>query len=247
MSRRKPSPRKLGRRLLRRPLESAEELDRLAARVAGRRQRVTARLPLALVAAAALVVINFFTTFLRSEAEPAARLFSLIAILGVTFLWTPGLVRKLWAHPRLVAAQRLLLRHRGLVAGEGPEALGEEIERLMRRIRKRFAALGSDDAPLADAERRARELLGRLATVEEGATTGFRERLRAEQLALRSRLEAFRVALATMEVEALLERSAARRGGESAEYYLGDGAREALSQAAALLSGLSPPSSGPLP
>lgn len=236
-SRKQPAPKRPSpKRLLRRPLANGEELERLAAWVAGRRERTAARLRFALVLAAVLVAINLFTTFPRSGVEPAGRLFSLVAILGVTVLWTPGLVRKLWAHPRLVAAQRQLLRHRGLVAGEGPEALGEEIERLARRIHGRLAAVGRDDAPLADAERRAHELLDRLATAEEGATTGFRHRLRAEQLTLRSRLEAFRVALATIEVEALLARATAS-GGDSAEYYLGEGAREALAHAAALLEG----------
>lgn len=213
------------RKLLRRPLESAEELELLTAWVSERRERVLLRLKAGGVLAGVLVLANLSTTAFRSGVDLPGRLFSVIAVLGLTAVWTPGAVRRLATHPRLLAAQRQLLRHRGLIADQGPDSLGNEIERLADRIRKRLAVADRDDGPLGDAERQAYVLLGELAENEEGATTGFRERRRTERIRLRSRLEAFRVALANIEVEDLLD----------PDFFAGSGAREALAAAAALL------------
>lgn len=213
------------RKLLRLPLESADELERAALWVAERRDRLLVRLRAWSAVAGILVLVNLTTTGFRSGADPPERFFSLFFILGVATVWTPGVVRRLWAYPRLLAAQRCLLRHRGLIADEGPDALGEEIERLVARIRKRLATLEQDDGLLTCAERRAYVLLGELAECVDGVTTGLRERRRIEQLRLRSRLEAFRVALAGMEAEELLR----------PDFYSGGGYREALADADGLL------------
>jgi serine/threonine-protein kinase len=183
------------KKLLKRPLENAEELDQLAAWVAERRARFLSRTrTLAIVLTLAAIVL----TLSRGPVE------LLIPMLLAAVVWTPTAVRRLWTQPRILSAQRRLLQHRGLADGEGVELLGDEIRRLVRRIRKRLAALGGDEAGLIEAERRAQRLLERLAEGEEGATTAFRERLRSEQSRLRARLEAFRVALVDVEVEALL-------------------------------------------
>lgn len=213
------------RRLLRRPLESAEELDRLAAWVAERRDHLLARLRVGGAVAGILVLVNLLTTAFQSGVDRPGRVFSAIVIFAVAAVWTPGAVRRFRTHPRLLAAQRQLLGHRGLIADFGPDSLGDEIERLAGRIRKRLAVLERDDRALADAERRAWVLLAELAENEDGETTGLRERRRTEQIRLRSRLEAFRVALANIEVEDLL----------SPGFFEDDRAREALAAAANLL------------
>lgn len=184
------------KKLLKRPLESAAELETLAAWVAERRARFLSRTrDLGIVLALAALLLALF----QGPVE------LVMPMLMVLVLWTPTAVRRLWTHPRVLAAQRRLLQHRGLADGGGVESLADEIRRLVKRIRQRLAARGGDDAGLIEAERRAHLLLDRLAESEEGATTAFRERLRSEQVRLRARLEAFRVALVDVEVEALLQ------------------------------------------
>ncbi|HEX9734808.1 MAG TPA: hypothetical protein VGG06_22780, partial [Thermoanaerobaculia bacterium] len=106
------------KKLLKRPLENAEELDQLAAWVAERRARFLSRTrTLAIVLTLAAIVL----TLSRGPVE------LLIPMLLAAVVWTPTAVRRLWTQPRILSAQRRLLQHRGLADGEGVELLGDEI------------------------------------------------------------------------------------------------------------------------
>lgn len=189
---RKPS----ARRLMRRPLRDVGELAMLET-VLERKGRRFRRLRWILLGIGAFTLfMNLVGALEEAGGSPDDRFFSLIVIALFAVLLTPGTVRTAWTYPRLLAAQRRLLRDRGLLHELSPGALAEDVERLAAALRPRLAAAGGAVATLdraVAAARRHAEALRRAPAGEPGREAGG------------ARLEAFLFRLAEVEVEGLLE------------------------------------------
>ncbi len=216
------------RRRLYRPLADASDLPWLERKVS--RSRFALRLLLrAWLTFAALMAI---VTLVSGGGERFVPLV-MAAFFGIPLAIQA--VRALWIRPRALLAQRLLLRHRGLLEpGERPAALlGESLDDAVGRLRRRLAAQPAArpevERALDEAERAPRPLLAALDRCET-ALPGIRRRPAAaapdaEPERLRAVLESFAVVLASLEIEALL----------FPDFLRGDAALDALRSAMALL------------
>ncbi len=202
------------KQLLRRPLRSTEELEQLASYLRSARARLKTVFWTWLGVVVFFAVINLTST--DSNAPAADRYAPLmIGVLVAAFL-TPYATRRLWTWPRLLTAQHRLFKRQSDL-----EVLGDEIGRLVTVLRPRLEASGESSRVLVRAERRARQLLDRL----EFSTAMAASTAAARRQQLRLRIESFRVALAGIEIDTLLQ-----PGSEA-----GEGIREELIRASALL------------
>ncbi len=134
------------RKLLRRPLRSPAEAERLAALVAERRAVLRERGRLALVAAAAVVVLAVFILATDPDAGGSDVWILPPMLVLAAAIATPFVLRRRWADPRLLTAQRRLLADRGLAANalEEPEVVLEDLE---QRIERAAALLHREAEP----------------------------------------------------------------------------------------------------
>ncbi len=139
-----PRPTKL-RRLLRRPLRSPAEAERLSALIAERRLVLRERGRFALVAAASITVLAMMVSTTGPDTDRSEIMVLPSMFILATAVAMPMICRRLWANPRLLAAQRRLLADRGLAAGgaEEPEAVLADLEQRIDQA----AALLSESAP----------------------------------------------------------------------------------------------------
>ncbi len=140
----KPRPPSL-RKLLKRPLRGPAEADRLATLVAERQRVLRERGCVALVVAGAIVLFGALVAVTDSDADVSeVLLMPAMFVLGVAIA-APFAVRRWWAHPRLLAVQRRLLRDRGLAGGEleAPEIVLQDLEERIEQA----AALLPDRTP----------------------------------------------------------------------------------------------------
>ncbi len=136
---------KMPEKLLERPLRDSAELAQLDAWPAGRRATLRDRGRIAAAVAAMLLVLVAVVVFTDPAAPgPDILILPALIILAATVA-TPFIVRRLWAGPRLLAAQRRLLQDRGVegVVLEDPEAM---LADLVERIERAEALLAGDDA-----------------------------------------------------------------------------------------------------
>ncbi len=142
----KPRPPSL-RELLKRPLRSPAEADRLAALVAERQAVLRERGCIALVVTGAIVLFGAIIAVTDTDANSSEILMMPAMFVLAAALAAPTAVRRLWAHPRLLAVQRRLLQDRGLGGGgiEAPETLLSDLEQRIDRA----AALLPDRPPEA--------------------------------------------------------------------------------------------------
>ncbi len=202
---------------------SAAELSRLEARLRGSRTLLRNLTRLWLIVSGLLLVIDLASCGLRPGVHPAARFWALIPILALGAGVAGAAARELWAGPRILAVQRQLLRGRNPEAGRSDAALGEEIRVTEARIRARLEALSPRrptlEAALEGAGRESRRLLDRLGrngVDRAAARLGGRGReapLAESAERLRGALESYRVALAGLELDCLLEACHCEPGG----------------------------------
>ncbi len=226
-----------------RPAGSDAELAALESRLRRGRARCLSLVRLWLIFSALLLAIDLASCGFRPELHPAARFWALIPILALGVGVAGAAARALWAAPRLLAVQRQLLLARS------DAALGEEIRSTEARIRARLEALfprqGTLEAALEGAGRESRRLLDRLARngVDLAAAQLGRRGREAELLEsaerLRAALESYRLALAGLEIDCLLETCLFEPGGGAsralarvADHLAGPRRREAAGRAA---------------
>ncbi len=131
------------KQLLRRPLDSPAELERLTADVTRRWLLLRDRGRIALVAAAIFTVM-FGIIAASDPGTPESERFMFPAILLLAAaIVTPWVARMGWANPRLLDAQRRLLRDRRISGPEleDPAAVLSDLE---QRIDKAEALLARD-------------------------------------------------------------------------------------------------------
>ncbi len=207
-----------------RPAVSEAELARLESRLRRSRARLMTLGRLWLIASAVLLTIDLASCGFRAGVHPAARFWALIPILAMGVGVAGAAARELWAAPRLLAVQRQLLSARDPDAGgRSDAALGEEIRSTERRIRARLEALSPRrptlEAALEGAGRESRRQFDRLRRdgVDLAAERlGRRERqgsLLESAERLRGALESYRLALAGVEIDCLLESCLSEPGG----------------------------------
>ena len=123
------------KRLFYRPLDDLEDLGQLEAKVAKTRNRFRRFSRLALALAAFFLFMQLTTA---GPGEEAPGLVLTLVLAAATALFA---VRALRTRPRALAAQRLLLQHRGLLVDEGRPAavIGEDTGAILERIRARIA------------------------------------------------------------------------------------------------------------
>ncbi len=132
-------------KLLARPLRDRAELEQLDTWLAGRRAALRERGRIAAAVAAMLLVLAAVVVF-TDPAVPGPDILILPALLLLAAtIATPFIVRRFWAGPRLLAAQRRLLQDRGVegVVLEDPEAM---LADFVERIERAEALLAGDDA-----------------------------------------------------------------------------------------------------
>lgn len=140
--------RKTIQKLLKRPLTSPDELEQLDAWLAERRAVLRERGRIALAAAALLLVLATAIVAI-DPAAPGSDLWILPAMLiFAAAIATPFAVRRWWSGPRLLAAQRRLLRDRGgPVDLDEPEAVLAELEERIERTEALLAREHPTSAP----------------------------------------------------------------------------------------------------
>lgn len=184
-------------RMLYRPLDGRRELAELEAEAERVRRGTVAVAGVLGAVAAGLLGLNLLTTAGNTGADIAGRWWSLFPILSLAFAAAPLLAKQLWVVPRALEAQRRLLAERGLLI-EGPEVAVVE-ERLAARIAGQARPQPELGQRLAQARLESAELVRSFGA---GAARGADS---PEQIRVRARLAAYRVALGNLEIDALLE------------------------------------------
>ncbi len=202
------------------PLATADDLRRLEAKLVRSRARFSRLLKGWLIFTVVLFLIGLVAGT-DSETPPV---FALL-ILG-TGIWVAIRAARVFvAHPRVLAAQRELLRQRDPGAGRSDAALGDGIRAVGERLRGRLATLSPPrpellealDAAVAAAKLRLDELhrleagLARAEIRAPGSADA--ERLAAAGAELRTVLETHRLALAELETETFLSPGHLERQG----------------------------------
>lgn len=199
--------------LLRRPVQGAQELGSLQEWITRKRDRTTLLLRVAIVLVVAILVTNLFTAFRSTAAEPIDRWWSLLLILLCSWPVAIFAVRDLWLRPRLGAAQAELLAERGL--GALRIRLDAQVQHLGKRLASLAPRLPELEETLARAHGEARHRLERLSRAGEVGglenegdfdTQGadpLESVARRERLTVR--VDAFRIALGNLEIDALLQ------------------------------------------
>ncbi len=189
-------------RLFYRPLADLADLRRLEAKVAGSRTRFRRFFRLALALAAFMIFIELAVVGPEEAGGPG--LIMAMALAAMTAIYA---VRAFHTRPRALAAQRLLLQHRGLLleAGRPAGVVGEETAAILGRIDARIAALPSPQHDLRAAYARAESAFrGSLATLEGRQAEG-RAGAREAYAPHCATLETFRALIARIEIDALLD------------------------------------------
>ncbi len=187
-------------RLFYRPLDDDVSLRRLESKVAGSRIRCRRFFRLALALAAFFIFIELVVA---GPEEDGPGLIMVLTLAAMTAIYA---IRALHTRPRALAAQRLLLRHRGLLFEDGRPAgvLGEETEAVLGRLRARIAALPAPRGDLQAAFARAEDAFRSSLAALEGREVEGRADARQARERLGATLETFRAVIARIEIDALL-------------------------------------------
>jgi TolB-like protein/Tfp pilus assembly protein PilF len=201
------------RALLRRPVRGSEELTWLLEWIRYKRDRTRLLLGLVALLALILLVINVFTAVRAGGLDSADRWWALVTVLVLGWPFPLIAVRALWLRPRVGAVQTQLLARRGL------SALEIRLEALTDRIGERLEELPSRVPELEETLARGRDELRRRLDRHRRAFDSDGRRTAAgvapwgidppsivaarEQITLR--LDAYRIALGNLEVDALLQ------------------------------------------
>jgi TolB-like protein/Tfp pilus assembly protein PilF len=176
------------------PQVDAAELEVLAEEVTRRGDKVKVVLQIMTGLAALLVIINLGTTAFNPLLNTPERLWSVIAVLSLGLVMAFPVIRDLWLRPRALEAQRSFIAQRDLhshaLAVQAAERrLGEVLESLSPRRRELEEVLAAG-----------KRASGRLLEPTDGRRSVI------SGLALRgARLDTYRVALGSLEIDALLQ------------------------------------------
>ncbi len=200
---------------LHKPLESVADLPLLEEKLRRARMRFERLVKFWLTGSAVLLLIRL--TVATSSNDPGSRFAPVMLImLGGCFVAVRA-ARVLGAHPRILAAQRELLRQRAPDPGRSDTVLRDRIAASSHRLRRRISALTPQPhqltAALDHAVQTVEELFDHLA---DAAVAAARESIRQPAEAppvsaarsddhLRTALESYRLTLATLELDALLD------------------------------------------
>ncbi len=208
---------------LHKPLESAADLPQLEDKLRRSRARFAQLVKLWLAGSAFLLVIRF--TAASNANDPESRFAPIMLILLGGCIVAARAARVLGAHPRLLAAHRELLRQRAPESGRSDTLLRNRIAASSDRLRRRISALTPHPHQLAMALDRADEAADELFdNLAQAVVTVARASIRQPTEALligevpsddhlRTALESYRLTLATLELDALLNPEGLAREG----------------------------------